>query len=154
MDNLVGPSPDAGKSPVWVCRRFLHSPPPTPMSLFSTNESGTLLVICSLLIYNYSMYIYIYGSSKYAKHMILSLGRTFSMKISTHCTLSSSSIRSCCILADELAWGGFHGSMGRKFMEVCRTTTWKMSGWLTYSHHPWKEGKMIWTKPPGNYVPC
>ena len=60
MDNLVGPSPDAGKSPVWVCRRFLHSPPPTPMSLFSTNESGTLLVICSLLIYNYSMYIYIY----------------------------------------------------------------------------------------------
>ena len=22
----------------------------------------------------------------------------------------------------------------------------------TYSHHPWKERKMIWTKPPGNYV--
>ena len=24
----------------------------------------------------------------------------------------------------------------------------------TYSHHPWKERKMIWTKPPGNYVPA
>ena len=24
----------------------------------------------------------------------------------------------------------------------------------TYSHNPWKERKMIWTKPPENYVPC
>ena len=23
-----------------------------------------------------------------------------------------------------------------------------------YSHHPWKERNMIWTKPPENYVPC
>ena len=24
----------------------------------------------------------------------------------------------------------------------------------SYSHHPWKERNMIWTKPPGNYVPA
>ena len=24
----------------------------------------------------------------------------------------------------------------------------------TYSHHPWKERKMIWTKPPWGHVPC
>ena len=24
----------------------------------------------------------------------------------------------------------------------------RMNGWFTYSHHPWKEGKMIQAKPP------
>ena len=28
------------------------------------------------------------------------------------------------------------------------------NGWFTYSHHPWKARKMIWSKPPGNYVPA
>ena len=31
-------------------------------------------------------------------------------------------------------------------------TPWKIFTAGTYSHHPWKERNMIWTKPPGNYV--
>ena len=35
---------------------------------------------------------------------------------------------------------------------LLKYTPWKTNGDWTYSHHPWKERKRIWTKHPGNYV--
>ena len=35
---------------------------------------------------------------------------------------------------------------------LLKYTHWKINGNWTYSHHPWKERKRIWTKHPGNYV--
>ena len=40
---------------------------------------------------------------------------------------------------------GLPGRLGKYTLEDER---------LEPTNHPWKERKMIWTKPPGNYVPC
>ena len=39
-------------------------------------------------------------------------------------------------------------------LEEDHNTPWRINDWFTYSHHPWKERKMIWTKPPWGHVPA